>query len=259
MGNAKCDLMDFSFLLLVRIDSRERQENLAAVITYLLTNFNTQIHLIECDSISRINFQIPSEISYDFIKDDNKILHTTRYRNHLIKNCKTTNFFIYDVDVVISKEQIKEAATLIRENKNSLVYPYDGKFFNVSGIFRNLFIKTYAIQILESNVECLTLLFPNSIGAVFGASKSFYIICGLENEHLYGWGPDDKERFQRVAKLEYQIFRTKGLLFHLDHPRGINSHFPPGVVANKNYQEYLRIVTSSRDQLINYINTWNWL
>lgn len=68
-----------------------------------------------------------------------------------------------------------------------------------------------------------TLYAPNPVGGVFFAKRDSYVSTGKENESFYGWGVEDGERFFRWLKNGKRIERIKGPLFHLTHPRGINS------------------------------------
>ena len=47
-----------------------------------------------------------------------------------------------------------------------------------------------------------------------------YVQAGGENEHFYGWGPEDLERVKRMEILGYSVTRIKGDLYHLYHLEG---------------------------------------
>jgi predicted glycosyltransferase involved in capsule biosynthesis len=254
----KIDLTDTTFLILVRVESRARKENLNTAIRYINKYFHTWIRILEVDKTPSLYFEQQENLHYQFIQDNNTIFHTTRFRNVLIKNCNTQNFIMYDTDVIIPASQILQAVQTIRKSTNSMVYPYDGRFYNVRGIYRKIYLKYFQEEFLTSNLEKLDLWFSTSCGGVFMANKSFYLKCGLENENIKSWGPDDKERLQRIKKLGYPVIRVSGPLLHLDHPRGTNSYHPSNELALTNQWEYLNIWTSTKKQVREYVTGWQW-
>ena len=98
----------------------------------------------------------------------------------------------------------------------------------------------------------------HSVGGAFFVNKECYQDIGGENEHFIGWGPEDIERVKRCEILGYPVFRTKGPLFHLYHPRNINSYYGSDELELKNRQEFLRICAFSNTDLKSYIKTWKW-
>ena len=60
-------------------------------------------------------------------------------------------------------------------------------------------------------------------GALFRTSKAF-IDYGKEDERFYGWGLEDWNRVAKWNVLGYRLYRSKGAMFHLFHPRDINGH-----------------------------------
>ena len=46
---------------------------------------------------------------------------------------------------------------------------------------------------------------PNSVGGAFLVNKNVYIKYGGENQHFYGWGPEDAERCKRMEILGLPI------------------------------------------------------
>ena len=61
-------------------------------------------------------------------------------------------------------------------------------------------------------------LVTHSCGGAFFVNRSVYVQAGGENEHFYGWGPEDLERVKRMEILGYSVTRIKGDLYHLYHP-----------------------------------------
>ena len=44
------------------------------------------------------------------------------------------------------------------------------------------------------------------------------------NENFRSWGPEDQEKHYRFPKLGYNVGRFDGLVYHLEHSRGMNSY-----------------------------------
>ncbi len=96
----------------------------------------------------------------------------------------------------------------------------------------------------------------NAVGGAFLVHREMYLNCGGENEHFYGWGPEDSERVKRMEILEYIPYRTEGPLYHLYHPRGKNSFFFDEQKELSNRKELLKICSMDKATLLTYIQSW---
>ena len=81
----------------------------------------------------------------------------------------------------------------------------------------------------------------------------------MENEKFYGWGPEDGERLKRWKILEMRLMRVKGPMFHLFHPRGINSMFKSEQSRTELLGELERIGGMTKRELEQEISTWTWV
>ena len=97
-----------------------------------------------------------------------------------------------------------------------------------------------------------------SVGETFIVNRQRYMEAGGENENFYGWGPEDAERFKRIEILQEPVARIQGPLFHLYHPRGINSTFGHDERDKRNVRELVNICRMDTGQLKKYIDTWVW-
>ena len=95
------------------------------------------------------------------------------------------------------------------------------------------------------------------VGAIFLNRKDF-IQAGMSNEHITSWGPDDAEQKKRMEILGYSMVRVAGPLFHLWHPRGINSSYGNQEERLRLTEEYLKVASSGKVELQQYISTWGW-
>jgi predicted glycosyltransferase involved in capsule biosynthesis len=228
MSNSKVSLTDFSFLVIVRIDSLNRLENLLLAIDFLHKHFDTNITVWECTSFNNgfLKRLLKKKVYYRFIEDHDLILHRTRYLNQMIEESCTSFLAIWDADVIAPIEQIIESAELLRNHKADFVYPYARYFLDTSDVIRRLYLEKLQIQVLMRNRNKMKEMYlPNPVGGAFFANRKKYIEAGMENEKFYGWGIEDGERCVRWDKLNYKIKQVEGVLFHLNHPRGLNS-FP---------------------------------
>lgn len=244
----------------VRIDCREREENLDVVIRSLLRTTNSPIIVLEADTEQKYSLSKQDErIKYVFIQDNDTIFHRTRYLNILLKMSQTNIVGIWDTDVILETKQIRDASEAVKKGI-TLCYPYDGRFLFLNQEQSND-VKNDVIGFLndanKNKVKAPTMARP-SVGGAFVVNKQRYLQAGGENENFYGWGPEDAERFKRMEILEESIERIQGPLFHLHHPRGINSTFGYDDRDKRNVRELIKICSMTKNNLLNYINTWSW-
>jgi predicted glycosyltransferase involved in capsule biosynthesis len=84
-------------------------------------------------------------------------------------------------------------------------------------------------------------------------NKQAFVDCGMENEFFVTWGLEDIERVIRWRKLDKTIGRVSGDLYHLDHETYSNT------ASDDNKKEYDKVKNMSKDQLAEYMKTWEWL
>jgi hypothetical protein len=254
----KYDLKDVTFIIPVRIDSMIRLENLLLTLDNLESNFHTNIVIVEAAYYHNgiLKQLISDNITYYFIEDKDPILHRTKYLNRISKDVNTNITGIWDADVILDSTQIMDAVQQLRDNRCDFAYPYDGNFLDTSEIIRIHYLLYKDIDFLKKNMSKMNLLYSsikegNSLGGAFLISTEKYKLSGLENEDFYGWGVEDGERYNRWLILNYSMYRSRGALFHLSHPRDIN-----GIVRSEYHQaaainEMQTILNSTRDELIN--------
>lgn len=230
----KTQLTDVTFLLLIRLDSIERFENIVTTIFSINKYFKTNIHVLESDIYNKrlLKFVLKREINYKFIEDPDPILHKTKYFNIMINAVTTKYVCLIDSDIVIDPQPIILAVEKLRANEADISYPYNGLCYNVIDGLRSLYFKKKTLNVLYNNVTKMELLYNyNLVGGIVIANTDMLICSGRENESYYGWGNEDFDRYWRFKKNNYIIYRTDNYLFHLSHPRGINSKY------RSNYQK----------------------
>ena len=251
---------ELTIVIPVRIDCRERKENLDTVIRFFLNETSANIIVLEADKEQRYQNPISdNRLLIHFVKDNDSIFYRTRYLNQLLEMSKTDIVGIWDTDVLIHVNQITQAIEFIK-NGNTMCFPYDGRFFFLNESESHELRK----EDINFNDELRTvnkgasLMGRPSVGGAFLVNKERYILLGGENEGFYGWGQEDAERVKRMEILEEPIQRIDGGLFHLYHPRGINSCAMPGALEKNNIQELIDVCKMNKEQLAAYINSTQW-
>lgn len=251
---------ELTIVIPVRIDSCERKRNLDAVLFFLLKMTSSFIIIAEADTEQKYSLSKQNKrIKYVFIQDKNHIFHRTHYLNILLKMSQTNIVGIWDTDIILNAKQIKDATDAVKKGI-TICYPYDGRF---------LFLSKKQSYDIKNDITCFlndtnkdNLKAPAmgrpSVGGAFIINKHRYLKFGGENEFFYGWGPEDAERFKRMEILKEPIKRIQGPLFHLYHPRGINSTFGYDIRDKNNINELIKICAMNTIQLKEYIETWTW-
>jgi len=254
----RINLEDVTFLMPLKVDSIIRIENLLAVISYLQRHFQTSIAVLEVGSCNNgiLRKLLNSEVKYTFIEDRDPIFHRTKYRNLMVKGIGTPLLTVWDVDVLVDKNQIIETIEKLRHGEADIVYPYDGKFYDTSEIIRSLYMKKPQMKILHQNRIRMNQIYgENHKGGAFFANTEKYRLSGMENENFYGWGEEDFERYNRWMIFGLNIYRVPGCMYHLSHPRDINGSFSSSRQMEITKSESIKTRQSSHNELTeNLIN-----
>lgn len=256
----KINISDFSIIMPLRVDSPERLANITAIVAYLIENTNAKIFVLEADAIQKGTGLTRFDIGYRFIKDDAPVFHHTRYRNEMIKACDTQYIAVWDVDVIAPMSQIQSAIEKIRSKEALVAWPYHGVCYHIPQEIGQEFAATLDMDTLTTRKNELYPMFGGfSNGGIFMADRDKYMEIGMENEHIYGWGPEDTERLKRITILGLPVYRVSGVLYHLWHPRSINvlHHDPERNMLC--FREYLKVCGCTREELLDYIRTWEWI
>lgn len=248
---------ELTIVIPVRMDSKEREENLRAILPYLISYTYATILVMEVDEEQKFFLKnTDKRIKYYFQKDTDVIFHYTRYRNELLIRSETNIVAIWDADVFLTVSQLKAGIEWVKKGVTMCI-PYDGRAFYLSpedsiNARKNLY--RYINNCEEESL--IPLLGRSSVGGVFIINKQRYLQAGGENENIYGWGPEDAERVKRMEILEEPVERVSGPLFHLYHPRGINSTFGYDERDRNNVNELIKVCRMNTKELRKYIQTW---
>jgi hypothetical protein len=253
---SKIDLTDVTFTIPIFFDSTDRLENANCCIDFLLSKFNTNIFVYEeAKSNPHFSYLVGRGVTYkSFPLVNDPYFHRTKLLNYMCLDSITPICVNYDSDVVMLPEQYLEATEMIRRGEADFVYPYEG------------FVKKprQVISTLRSNGFDVTAMKQFSDthppitswgGALFYKRESF-IKAGMENENFLCWGYEDWERRDRFNILGFTTKRVNKPLYHIDHAILINSN-PNNPKYKSNEEEYLKVRNMNKEELTNYIKSWN--
>lgn len=238
---------EVAFIVPLRIDSEEREQNLDFLLAGLTTLFpNSEILLMEGDSQPRYKMKYPyPQVCYQFVKDTDPIFYRTRYLNDALEKVDSPVVGIWDTDIWASKEQIQCAINAIVEEKAVMSLPYDGRCCYLSKTDSELFRTGTSYEVLDS----YGIYMENTNGGAFLVNRKTYLSAGGENELFYGWGPEDMERIKRMEILGLPVFRSEGPLFHVYHPRNLNSVYAVEKIEKHNREVFLNVCSLSPNEL----------
>lgn len=224
----KMDGSDITFLYLVYADSLERLENLVMSVKSIQKHWNTNIAVMEvspyCNNI--LKKILGKGIMYSFIKDNDPILYRTMYLNKMLRSISTPFAAVLDSDVIIPFEQVKKSIELLRNGNAKFILPYHRKFLDTSTLIRKLYVERQDVRILNKyQHKMVEMNAPRPVGGAYFCDVEEYCRLGLEDESCYGWGVEDGIRFYKWNATPYHVTEVEGVMFHLSHPRNINSNF----------------------------------
>ena len=247
----KLDLKDVTFVMPVKFDHHDREENIEIVVDYLKTHCNANI-IIEEQGVPHFQHL---EQRATYLHSGLPIFFRTRIINHLIKQVSTPIAFVWDTDVIAPLEQIFDAVVQLRGSYD-FAYPYGGGFVHIPreeiADIMDFVNNGETIELSQFNIH------SNSVGGAYGFKVESFLKAGMENEHFVRFGWEDVERISRFKKLGYKVYRSLGVLFHLDHFKGKDSNINnPDYIINR--YEFNKVDKMTKPQLENYISSWEWL
>ena len=255
-------LSDVTFVIPLRIDSPERARNLDLLVEFLVRNFDSAILVMEADDQQRYVVKNDNHrIRYFFEEDNNPVFHRTRWLNRLYRKADTPVIAGWDTDILAPPGQIVETAIQVRNGQAAMGFPYNGHMYQTGAGLTLLYQETQNLDVFIRKTGELKPMYGDlSVGGAFIVDREKYLRAGGENEFFAGWGPEDVERVKRMEILYDQpVYRVMGGVFHLWHPRYINSRYADQQYEINGKKELLKICGMTADELQNYIQSWPWL
>jgi hypothetical protein len=210
-------LNDVSFLLPFSFDCHQRVENIWATTRWIRSHFNGPV-LIGGHDLERVAGVVRG-LGVDLVPVDRDVDGQWRaapVRNALARAAPTRLLAVWDADVFCAPDQVRRAAEDLRQDRADFVYPYDGTFVHVDPA------AAYGVSsgIGHPHEAHVVTTHPGeSVGGAVLFAADCYAEGGRENADLIGWGPDDRERYDRFTGSGYRCTRVAGPLYHLDHDR----------------------------------------
>ena len=252
-----------TLLYLVRLDCQQRYEGLIEIFSYMarqcgLARFMTVWEVDERPYPMFSEYCKGLGIDYSFHEDHNKHFHRTQWSNKMVLAMDKSSdrkpnetqliagnvIAICHADVLVPGAQILQARDAILGGEK-----YVAAFEDEKGDLGLMRADTCYLQHLQAggDIDAITvndtmLDFPHKrrLGSYSGMvflDRAFYISCGMDNENIIGWGPEEVERHIRMTGFGSGYRRIKGWAAHLPHPGA----FSDSEQREKNAQECQRI------------------
>ena len=251
---------DVTVVIPTRIDSNERYRNLQTIIRFYSSFTNMHFIVLEADHAQAVYFDEESRVEYLYYKDENPVFHHTHYRNEMIKLAKTPIVIVWDIDILVPQKQLYSAVSDVRTHRAVLSYPYDGICYSLPPDLSENFRCTLDWNLLFSKDGNLPSMFGElTVGGIFVVNRESYMQVGMENEYFVGWGPEDIERLKRLTILDIPVSRVDGCIYHLYHPRKLNSGYVDKYQNLMVKKELLRICRMNKVELLQEVTHWKWI
>jgi len=261
------DGSDLSVVLPVRIEHRDRQENLETVLRYFARFFAaSQIVVVESDAepcLERLG--VAQNGVYRFLAGAHDgHLHKTKLLNLGARLAERPLVAFYDTDVLFRPEAIQAVLQGLR-NRTSLAFgiPYNGVQLDVRGPDKARLCRDFDFSIfpcletaaLHANYGHDAVCWnPEGVGGATFFKRQVYLDAGGYNERFMGCYWEDYEIVARFTIMGYPPFRISDAnLYHLYHERTNLGQQDPLWYANE--AEYNRVLAMSPDELRTYIQT----
>ena len=260
--NQHWDISDCTFIIPLRIESRDRMRNTITTLIYLLRNFKTNVIVKEVDKESIFkesvqpaleaalkDFQLEG-LTHIFEQSDEYTFHRTKIINDMLWMVDTPYVANYDIDILLPKTSYAYAINLL---KNGYKETEESEIFYPKCVYPYGFGQ-YQAQLTASDEEVSNFMnrefnfeeFKNwrAYDAKYGFVQFFdteeYKRLGGENEGFVAYGYEDDERHYRFSMLS-TVARMAERVFHLEHKRSKNSWFNnPHIEGNRTLWEKLK-------------------
>ena len=253
IGEGKIDLTDISWIIPVKFDHQDREDNLNIVLDWLQARFDTNI--IVGEQGSNRHFQYVEKRGVQYMYFEMEMFHRTRMLNLMTVAAPTNIIINHDADVVLTIQGVIEAVEMLRKG-SPFVYPYSGAFLRTPKQYHTVIHSLLGVESL------IGIPFKGwndgSVGGSVGFLRNVYIECGLEDEKFFSHAPEDVARVI-MFKLHSGYKRVDYPLFHLDHFIGPDSHHNHEW-AVFNHSEIRKVKSlKTKQDMLDYVQTMPWV
>ena len=269
--NQHWDISDCTFIIPLRIESRDRMRNIITTLIYLLRNFKTNVIVKEVDKESIFkesvqpaleealkDFQLEG-LTHIFEQSDEYTFHRTKIINDMLWMVKTPYVANYDCDILLPKTSYAYAINLLKngykETEESetfypkCVYPYGFGPYQAQLTASDEEVSNFMNQEFSFEVFKNWRAYDAKYGFVQFFDTEEYKRLGGENEGFVAYGYEDDERHYRFSMLS-KVARMSERIFHLEHQRSKNSWFNnPYIEDNRKLWEKLKSCKKEELQL----------
>ena len=262
--------MDLSFIIPIRIESKDRLKNAITTISYLLNVVpEAEVYVKEVDSQSIFSERALPEIKkvanvnklvHLFqVSEPESLFHRTKYINDLFMETTSKVVWHYDIDVLFPESTYTSTYNAIAKQGYDFMYPFG------CGVYQNAvkYSDELCTKFLLSGFD-LDLLKEESfrLASTVGFSQVFnrdsYIEFGMMNENFMSWGCEDCELYYRMMELGYKVGRVNDDVYHLEHSRTFNSHYHnPHFQSNNRLWEWFRY--QGKESILEYYKNQDYL
>ena len=246
--------MSLSFLIPLQIDSIDRLINLKISTNYIKHHYpDSEIIISELDTESKIGSTFIN-CTHIFSKT-NDFFNKQKAFNIAAKNSTKDIIALYDADVIADINAINKSIDMLNSDTVDIVWPYNGKFYDVPKQLHSVIEKDKSIKNIQLNF--CTLFSAQSVGGAVFLKKHVFFEGGGGNENFKGAGWEDNEIYDRFTRLGYRRAKLDTYLLHLNHERKDTSYnYNP--YGKENQNEYVRIRDMNKEELLKEISTWHW-
>ena len=245
--------MDLSFIIPIKLESKDRLRNCITVLSYLLNKVpEANIFLKEVDVESNfLQYALPEikknanvdNLNHTFQQNPaNALFHRTKYINDLFMQTTTKVVWHYDIDVLFPEKTYTDTYSSINSEGFDFVYPFGcGVYQNAvrytDELYQEFVNSSYDLSILKDN----SFRLASTVGFSQVFNRDSYIKFGMMNENFISWGCEDCELYYRMNILNYKVGRIWQDVYHLEHSRTFNSHYNnPKFTDNNNLWQWFR-------------------
>lgn len=215
------NLSDLTILILVRLDSIERLENLLAICRYLISNLETNIWISEYAWYNNgmLDKLLDKKIRYSFQECYDPVFYRNRYMNQCVRTVTTPFVAVWDADVIIPVTQLKKAIEILRHSEADLVTPYQEPIVDAASNIKSLFLQSTSANIISQNSKISETQNPNTLfSGVIMANRKAYLSSTLNNkEYFYDWGMEGNRQKYRWNNIGLKKQSVSGNMFRLHH------------------------------------------
>lgn len=224
------DLKDISIITHIRLDNKDRLENLILRNRMLKSlSKNAQYIIVEDDSEEKLKSEMEIEDDYGFI--ENHASHVKNSAYNMGASMSDRKYMIFlDADCIIHPKIFKQLTKSNSSIFDGLVYPYNRYALYMSPSSKMLLKKNFSYDTLDRirpkgviahgmNGEC-GHLYANCPGGSFMMTHEVFNKVNGFNPAFRGWGYEDTEFVTRINRLGLPMATVGGdenMMFHLHH------------------------------------------